>query len=106
MSFNGNEGAFISLTDAAALTATYRNSGTLNPVLGQFLGKTKLNQLLAQSGCVGLRIYYGVDATGAPAIVVVGVSSNENDILGTNPKILDTALPCPPNCGNSNSLNS
>jgi hypothetical protein len=107
MSFSGNEGAFITLQDAAALTANYRNSGMLNPVLGQFLGANKLQQLLRQPGCVGLRIYYATDGTtGAPKIVVVGVTSNENDILATNPLILDQSMPCPPTCGNSNSLNS
>jgi hypothetical protein len=106
MSFTGNEGSFISLATGADLTANYR-SGQLDPVLGQFLGANKLQTLLGQTGCVGLRIYYGMDGeTGAPTIVVVGVNSSQNDILGTEPLILDTALPCPSYCGSSNDLNS
>jgi len=107
MSFTGNEGAFITLTDAATLTANYR-SGQLNPTLGHFLGISKLQDLLAQTGCVGLRIYYGIDSeTGSKEIVVVGVDEDENDILdGTEPLILDQSVPCPTSCGASNDLNS
>lgn len=105
MSFTGNEGGYISLSAAATLTANYR-SGQMDPVLGHFLGATKLQELLDQTGCVGLRIYYGVDSeTGSKEIVVVGVDENENDILGANPLILDQSMPCPPYCGNSNDLN-
>ncbi|MGE0567079.1 MAG: hypothetical protein AB7O73_03960 [Bacteroidia bacterium] len=106
MSFNGNEGTFISLNDGATLTANYR-SGKYEPVLGYFFGAAKLQDLLDQSGCVGIRIYYGEDSgTGAPELVLVGVDSDENDILGTEPLVLDQGSPCPPNCGNSNDLNS
>lgn len=105
MSFTGNEGAFISLQDAAALTANYR-SGQTNPILGHFVGTDKVQELLKQTGCVGLRIYYGIHGqTGRKEIVIVGVDSDENDILESTPLILDQTLPCPPTCGNSNELN-
>lgn len=106
MSFTGNEGEFISLQAGATLTANYR-AGQVDPVLGHFLGIYKLQRLLNQNGCVGLRIYYGIDSkTGAKEIVVVGVDSNENDILSEQPLILDMSITCPPTCGNSNDLNS
>lgn len=105
MSFTGSEGAFISLQDAAALTARYR-SGQQNPILGQFLGTEKLQDLLKQTGCAGLRIYYGKKTDGTPTIVVVGVDTDENDILGQDPLILDQAAPCPSYCSSSNDLNS
>lgn len=107
MSFTGDEGGFISLQNAAALTRNYRNnSGQSNPIRGQFLGSNKLMELMKQTGAVGLRIYYGASEAGVPKIVVVGVDSDENDILGEDPLILDTSMPCPPNCSSSNSLNS
>ncbi|MDP3556267.1 MAG: hypothetical protein Q8T03_02770 [Bacteroidota bacterium] len=106
MSFDGKEGEFISLTQGATLTANYR-SGQSNPILGHFLGVEKLRALLSQEGCVGLRIYHGLDSdTGYPAVVVVGADSSENDILGSSPLILDMSILCPPTCGNSNDLNS
>ena len=105
MSFTGNEGAFISLSQAAVLTSNYRN-GQQNPILGQFLGVQKLQDLLRQTDCVGLRIYYGKNAEGKPTIVVVGVDAHEDDILGEEPLILDQSTPCPPTCGHSNELNS
>ncbi len=123
MSFNGDEGTFVSITEAAGLTANYRTSSSSSSsttsttstssssslILGHFLGKEKLLELLNQSECVGLRIYHGRSGTSGltPEIVVVGVDSNENDILPTsNALILDRSLPCPPTCGNSNALNS
>lgn len=106
MSFDGKEGAFISLNDAAALTAEYRN-GQSSPVLGHFYGKENLLKLLNQSGCLGIRIYHGIDAaTASPELVLVGADANENDILAASPLILDGSSKCPPSCGNNNSLNS
>jgi len=106
MSFTGNEGEFISLSDAATLTAAHRSSNP-NALQGHFLGKAKILDLLNQSGCKGLRIYHGESSTGVREIVMVGVDSNEDDILdSTNPLVLDTSTPCPPTCGSSNALNS
>ena len=106
MSFTGNEGDYITLTQASAYTAAYRaaNPGATK---GHFLGATKLKALLNQSGCVGLRSYYAINtSTGEKQLVVVGVDSNENDIVGGSALILDKSLLCPPNCGVANGLNS
>lgn len=104
MSFTGNEGEFISLSDAATLTENHRTNNP-NAVQGHFLGGSKLKQLLDLTGCVGLRIYHGEDTTGVRQIVVVAVDGNQNDILGTSPLILDTSVMCPSICGNANDLN-
>jgi hypothetical protein len=112
MSFTGDEGTFISLSDAATMTSNYRsaNPGS-NTILGHFWGKNKIQSLFNQTGCVGLRVYYGINGSGsssAPELVLVGVDSSGNDILTptTNPLILDRSTPCPPTCSSSNSLNS
>jgi len=106
MSFTGNEGEFISLNDAATLTAAHRSSNP-NAIQGHFFGKSKILDLLNQSGCKGLRIYHGESSTGSREIVVVAVDSNEDDILNsTNPLVLDQSILCPPTCGSSNALNS
>lgn len=107
MSFTGNEGAFISLTDAAALTAEYR-SQFKGQTQGHFLGINKLLTLLGQSGAVGIRIYYGIDATtGERQVVLSAVASDESDILASSGAlVLDQSVCCPPTCGTSNALNS
>lgn len=102
--FTGNEGSFITLEEASTYTANFRSANP-NGIKGHFLGKSNMNKLLAQDGCVGLRTYHGIDALGVAQIVVVGVDKNENDILTDSPLILDKAFMCPPNCGTTNSLN-
>jgi hypothetical protein len=106
MSFNGDEGSFISLNDAADLTANFRNTYS-TAIKGNFIGKNKINDLLAQTGAKGLRIYNGITAMGAGTIVVVAADSSQDDILDAiDPMILDSAVPCPTACGASNDLNS
>lgn len=104
MSFNGNEGEFITLEDGAAMTARYRSSVEPGTVTGQFVGKEKLIQILNQPGCVGIRMYYGLDEHNENSVVAVGVDSNENDI--TSGYIIDYFIKCPPRCSKQNALNS
>ncbi|MBA2610547.1 MAG: hypothetical protein H0U95_01155 [Bacteroidetes bacterium] len=104
MSFNGNEGEQITLQNASAWTAAYRNGGTSNGVNAHFFGVEKLKLILAQKDCVGVRMYYAKDDTDKPALVLVGVDRNENDLY--NGVILDRSVPCPSYCGDLNPLNS
>lgn len=103
MSFNGNEGSFISLSDASVETKNYRNA---NPgaVKAFYVGKNKLNEILGQTGCVGVRIYNSVQSDGTRQVVIVGVDANENDL--ENGLLLNHSIICPPVCGNANKLNS
>lgn len=102
MSFNGTEGAPISPASGAALTAKFRRD---HPTMskGLFYGKDKLQDLLNQTGCKGIRIYFGKNATGDMELVLVGADANENDILTL---IIDNGVRCPSHCGTANSLNS
>jgi hypothetical protein len=102
MAFDGTEGARITLSEGAALTAEYRRQNN-GAVKAHFIGKDLINDILAQSDCMGLRIYYGLDSNGDKQLVIVGADSNEDDILDI---IVDHCEPCPTNCSNSNALNS
>ena len=107
MTFTGDEGDFITLSEGAALTSNYRNSASAGATKGHYIGKSKLNQLLAQAGCVGIRVYYGQSTTGSKELVIVGVDANQNDILPTSGAlILDKTVPCPSGCSSNNGLNS
>jgi hypothetical protein len=103
MSFTGYETHSINLLDAADLTSNYRDS---NPgaVQGFYYSKQAITAIMNQTDCVGIRIYYGEDNTGAPKLVISGVKANEDDI--TSGLLAEYGSPCPPNCGASNSLNS
>lgn len=101
MSFDGTEGGAIPLRDGGKMTANYRNNNA-GELLGHFFGKDILNQILAQDGCEGIRMYYAEDADGNKELVIVGADANENDMTQL---VADVSRPCPP-CGDSNPLNS
>ena len=92
MAFNGNESSAITLNQAASLTSNYRTSNP-NSVKGHFFGVNKIEDILNQNGCVGIRRYYGEDNQGGKQLVMVGVKSDESDI--TDGVILDMSLPKP-----------
>ena len=102
MAFNGTEGGEITLAAGAALTAEYRR---LNPDerKGHFFGKDILNEILEQEGCMGIRMYYGVDVNGDKELVIVGANAAENDMTEL---VGDLSAPCPNACGKANDLNS
>jgi len=104
MSFTGNEDHSISLSDAAAMTKSYRNSAGSGAIIGAYYGKAAINTILAQTGCVGIRIYYAIDSSGTKQMVIVGVDSSENDLC--NGSLADRGLTCPSRCSSSNPLNT
>ncbi|PWL27337.1 MAG: hypothetical protein DCO96_11370 [Fluviicola sp. XM-24bin1] len=102
MSFDGTEGGSIPLTAGAALTEEYRK---LNPgaTKGHFFGKDILQEILNQTGCIGIRMYYGIDEEGNKELVLVGADANEDDMTAL---VADLSMPCPGVCGNANVFNS
>jgi hypothetical protein len=93
----------ISLTQAAALTKRHRDAKVSDVKAGAF-HKDQVLKLLDQAGCVALRIYYGRQGDGAPALILTAVDSSDSDITGGT--ILDEHFPCPPYCGGDNSINT
>jgi hypothetical protein len=73
--------------------------------------KVDFEQVLNKSGVQYVRIYPALKSIQNPqnpdySLLVVGVDSNGNDIIDTNPQssdsgIYDFAFPCPNTCGNS-----
>ena len=96
---NGHENHKISLHDAAALTRNFRNStgNDEGTIIGEFFGKDALIAALNQDNCIGLRIYYGKQNDGTPALVFVGVDQSGIDM--TNGFVGDMGYLCPPVCG-------
>jgi hypothetical protein len=92
----------ISLADAAALTKRYRDAKLSEQKSGAF-DRDQVMKLLNQAGCVALRIHYGRNADGTPALVLTGVDADDNDLVGGT--ILELGWPCPPFCGGANALN-
>jgi hypothetical protein len=89
----------------------FHDNGTL-PTCETF-DRAAFDQLLAQEGCVGIRIYYGMDEDLQVKLVVVGVDENDQDIrqstsnlrnVKTNDAIGEPVFAfsdssrCPPDC--------
>lgn len=91
----------ITLAEAAALTRRHRDAKLFTEKSGAF-HKDQVLKLLDQKGCVGLRIHYGRNPDGSPALILTGMDANDADLTGD---ILEKHFPCPPMCGASNTLN-
>jgi hypothetical protein len=104
MSFTGNENHDINLLDAAKLTSNYRHSVATGSILGGYFGRTAIERILDQEGCVGIRYYYALSADGAKTLVLVGVNADENDLV--HGELAEISWPCPPYCSDANALNS
>lgn len=105
--FTGHEDHSITLAEAAKMTKKFRD--TLMPFLGGikggFFGKDAINELLAQDGAVGIRIYLGLsdDTVPLPQFILVAVDTDGNDMTA---KVKERGVMCPPVCGITNALNS
>ncbi len=103
MSFTGNEEHSISYDEASKLAQEYQSQQTTEYVKGHFFGRESILKILDQENCVGIRFYHGLD-NGKDVLVLVGVDSEENDLI--NGEIMEKGYPCPPYCGDANKLNN
>jgi len=102
----------ITLAEAVDLTQRYRKAAPASEHAGFFWGDG-IQSILAQPGCVGIRIYHGLGADGTYQPVIVGVDEQGNDITGPatarkskrtaaaladDAVLLDQHYPCPPYC--------
>ena len=112
--FNGGEAGPMDLATAAIWTADERERSS-GQAKAYFFGRDIIKQILAQDGCMGLRVYYAFDpVSGKRHLLMVGADADQNDQLpplsappGADKYIIaEMALACPNNCGVANDLNS
>jgi hypothetical protein len=110
----------ISLETAIAMTTRYRaqKDTILAPGLpgrdllpiSETFDRAAFDGLLAQPGCTGVRIYYGMNESLQLRAVIVGVNAKDEDILPTqtapDAEILDISKLCPPVCAPASPLNT
>lgn len=92
----------IPLDAAAALTRAYRQQAGPTDVKAWLFLRQYVDELLAQPGVAGVRLYFGRNSIGQLALVMVGVDKNGNDI--TQGTVLDNHYPCPPFCDGGGSV--
>ena len=101
--FTGNENHLVTIAEASRYTRNFRSTKDETAVKGGYIGRNAFEKILAQAGCVGIRMYFALNEDGTPTLVTVGVKSNGNDIF--DGVINEDILPCPPYCGAKNPLN-
>lgn len=102
MEINKKNGSVIDLSRAIELTHSYQE---MNPLKANsyFVGFDRLDELLQQNQCVGMRIYPGLDnTTNQINMVLVGVDKSGEDM--TSGLLLDELVTCPPMCPKESQL--
>lgn len=96
-------GSIITLAAGSKMTKSFRTNYP-NATKAVYYTSDVYEDLLAQTGCVGIRIYNALDDDDNLTNVLVGVDKDGNDM--TSGKVYDRALRCPNYCSSLNSLNS
>jgi hypothetical protein len=115
---------FISLSTAIEMTTLYRNQkeGILKPgyqgqnilPISESFDRNAFDSLLAQSGCEGLRIYYGMSEDFKIHAIIVGVNASGEDMLPdtkwasdteAGDEIIENGNRCPDLCPPASPLN-
>ncbi|MEE1899895.1 hypothetical protein GN157_15645 [Flavobacterium rakeshii] len=104
MPIDKHTGEFIDLTEAKELTNTYQAAFPTEPKCF-FLGSDKIQSVIDQEGCVGIRMYRAFDVVrNEQNVVIVGVNANGNDM--TDGLLLDRAEKCPNVCDTTSPLSN
>lgn len=112
---------FISLSTAQAMTARFRaeKENILLPAyrgqnilsICETFNRSPFDSVLAEEGCVGLRIYFGMEEDLKIKVIIVGVDADNKDILPASARqqrtqddpdtgIIELGRPCPDFCPN------
>lgn len=105
--FTGEEDHSITLAAAEQMMAAFQADNPYD-TYGWYFGRKAIEVLLAQEGCVGIRIYGGLNADDKFSPVLFGVIAKGDDLGGgglskalsdsTGAGPMEIALPCPPFC--------
>ncbi|HET8573499.1 MAG TPA: hypothetical protein VFL76_06475 [Edaphocola sp.] len=102
MTINKDSAEIITLPEAEVYTHSFQETYP-GETKAFFAGINKLKQVLEQDGCIGIRIYAGLDkTTNRKNLVLVGVDALGRDMV--NGTLLEQLNPCPPNCDNNSVL--
>lgn len=102
MAIDKNTSEVITLDQAIEYTHFFQENNP-DSIKSFFAGINKINRILEQENCIGIRFYNGYDTkTQKNNLVLVGVNEIGEDI--TNGVILERLTPCPNHCPKSSPL--
>jgi hypothetical protein len=111
-SFSAEVGEDIGYEEGAKMVQRWHQQNP-DDVLASFTGRNIIEQILAQPGCTGIRMFYGLNDLGIKQLVLVGADKDGKNILeyttiGENGELIkqkgivaDRSSLCPPICGTS-----
>ena len=92
----------IALPDAVELARQHRKDHPGEPK-AHFFHRAAFDDLLAQKGAQGIRIYRGKGKGGTHHLVMVAVDGSGTDMTASS-LIMEQCLPCPPFCAENSPL--
>ena len=102
MTADKDSAEIITLQEATKFTTAFREKYP-EEVKAFFVGTNKLNLILEQPGCIGIRIYNGYSQEEKRMnAVLIGVGADGNDLV--NGVILEHLIPCPKFCSKNSPL--
>jgi hypothetical protein len=108
--FSPDTGQFVTRAEGRAAIAAYIASSAYaanGNIKAHAFGINKLRDIINQTNCTGIRLWYGKDTDGRAQLYIVAIDGNGDDILPAgNELVLDMSSPCPSNCPTNTSLES
>lgn len=113
---------FIPLSKAKQLTAFFKGQKgqLINPHLhakdvipySETFDRVAIDELLGLPGCVGIRIYFGLDEEFKIRLILVGVNDKGEDLIipsstedeTSDGKVVEEGIRCPPHCPTTSSV--
>lgn len=103
--YDGSAGGPIDLTQAKAWVENFNKNAVPDEIRSHYFGRNVIDQILAQEGCTGVRIYYAFDDEGDKVLILSGVDGTGENMLPLSPTyrdgeniLADMSLPCPSVC--------
>lgn len=88
----------ISREEAASLVGNHQARAEAGAHRASAFNRSAFEQLLAQPGAAGIRIYHARHADGSPTMVMVAVDAQGTDLAGANALYAQNTTDCPPYC--------
>ena len=105
--YDGSDAGPIDLNLAKSWVAKFKKNAGPNEIQSRYFGRDVIDQILAQQGCTGLRIYYAINDGGERVMIISGVDSTGANMVSTSPTLVagentlaDFSWPCPGSCPN------
>ncbi|HEY3269836.1 MAG TPA: hypothetical protein VGJ89_01370 [Geothrix sp.] len=91
----------ISRDEAAGLIRAFQARAEAGAHRSSAFNRSAFEQLLAQPGAAGIRIYHAHHADGSPTMVMVAVDAQGADLAGAEGICIQNSHDCPPYCTGS-----